>query len=639
MADMQPFPKHHVLSVMYSGHDTADDSITAHGHVAFGVFEGVIITKEETYYVEPASRYSMGSPDFHSVIYRHSDMNSSSVRLASCGHDSVTEMFQKNLTRAANYFSQSNFVSSSRHEMKRETTPSIKNRCWLNVLGDYDFYTAVASGSTTQERITQAMATLAAIVKQASTIYQSTKFVLSTGQTVQGINFAIKTLRVETSPPTTAPFNNAFIGVQAFLDYWSQADYSKYCLSYRFTYRQFDQGVIGLAYVAAPGSLGGICDTYQSGSGKTLNTGIVTLLNYGQRVPFVVNVVTFAHEAGHNFGSTHDSDTDTVCAPPSGKYIMYAHATDGSQPNNMLFSPCSTKLMGGIIETKSTCFQPGDNNCGNGLVDLGEDCDCLNSNSSGYCISDPCCNATSCKMVSGAQCSPQSGICCDSKTCMFVSANTNLVCSNQTECAYNQSCNGTSSQCPTAKPIDFKKPQHCGSNGAYCLNGACTGTVCNVVLGMENCECTSAKSSCDVCCKIITSGCVSSFSFNSIFNTSFLAAHNITTGQHLQIGLPCANFTGHCDFLYNCQLVNSDGALKLVFSTITSNLGNILVQIKKYWWAALLAGVGVLVAMFLLVLACHFILPRPQQARRKAQQRINQKQQGNKDTEMQHRRR
>ena len=36
--------------------------------------------------------------------------------------------------------------------------------------------------------------------------------------------------------------------------------------------------------------------------------------------------------------------------------------------------------------------------------------------------------------------SPQSGICCDSKTCMFVSANTNLVCSNQTECAYNQSC-------------------------------------------------------------------------------------------------------------------------------------------------------------------------------------------------------
>lgn len=462
-------------------------------------------------------RYSMGSPDFHSVIYRHSDMNSSSVRLASCGHDSVTEMFQKNLTRAANYFSQSNSVSSSRHEMKRETTPSIKNRCWLNVLGDYDFYTAVASGSTTQERITQAMATLAAIVKQASTIYQSTKFVLSTGQTVQGINFAIKTLRVETSPPTTAPFNNAFIGVQAFLDYWSQADYSKYCLSYRFTYRQFDQGVIGLAYVAAPGSLGMLknggsfffydmymyqpvsnlwafrwhaCTTlkhalcfrwnmrhisvrqWENPEHRNSNTPqlwptcplccecshlcswswpqfwinsnmtqniqwlhyhwlcthfssmIQTLIQYVHRpvgstscmlMPRTAHNPTTccSRRAAQNWwvGSSRRKVCVLVivhcvcvcvcvffcwpwlCSLPSLE--CQCNIALGSAPPTINFFP---KLLLG------TCFQPGDNNCGNGLVDLGEDCDCLNSNSSGYCISDPCCNATSCKMVSGAQC-------------------------------------------------------------------------------------------------------------------------------------------------------------------------------------------------------------------------------------------
>ena len=53
-------------------------------------------------------------------------------------------------------------------------------------------------------------------------------------------------------------------------------------------------------------SLGGICERYQTFAGgvrRTLNTGIVTLLNYGRRVPTGVSALTFAHEAGHNFGS------------------------------------------------------------------------------------------------------------------------------------------------------------------------------------------------------------------------------------------------------------------------------------------------------------------------------------------------
>ena len=55
---------------------------------------------------------------------------------------------------------------------------------------------------------------------------------------------------------------------------------------------------------------GGICENqlpFAGGVMRTLNTGIVTVLNYGQRVPPAVSAITFAHEAGHNFGSNVSS--------------------------------------------------------------------------------------------------------------------------------------------------------------------------------------------------------------------------------------------------------------------------------------------------------------------------------------------
>ncbi|GIX85469.1 disintegrin and metalloproteinase domain-containing protein 10, partial [Caerostris extrusa] len=92
------------------------------------------------------------------------------------------------------------------------------------------------------------------------------------------------------------------------------------------------------------------------GSLKSLNTGIITLLNYGKHVPPVVSHVTLAHEIGHNFlvHLTRPED-DLHCTPGDhGKYIMFARATSGDKKNNNKFSPCSLRSgINAVLNTKA----------------------------------------------------------------------------------------------------------------------------------------------------------------------------------------------------------------------------------------------------------------------------------------------
>ena len=111
-----------------------------------------------------------------------------------------------------------------------------------------------------------------------------------------------------------------------------------------------------------------------------------------------MSYITTAHEVGHNHGSqvgyttapyrilgstaavntlVHNTAVNTVhththvhptharqhdppgpCAPggAEGNFIMFASATDGSRPNNRLFSQCSRGSMGQTIDVKGNCF-------------------------------------------------------------------------------------------------------------------------------------------------------------------------------------------------------------------------------------------------------------------------------------------
>ena len=202
-------------------------------------------------------RYQSESDTFHSIIYRQSDLEKSSISGAACG--SAKEELHKKLSILQRSVIRDEPTIAKRDLEKRQATRNTTHvRCWLNIIGDYKFYSELTSASGSQaDRMAQAMSLLSTIVSTASMIYERTDF--NNDNVPDGIHFGILNTDIQVIPPVTGDFfANEFIGVEAFLNQHSTANYEEYCLSYRFTYRDFDDGVLGLAYIGAqPGAGGG----------------------------------------------------------------------------------------------------------------------------------------------------------------------------------------------------------------------------------------------------------------------------------------------------------------------------------------------------------------------------------------------
>lgn len=610
-----------LLSYSYVGYDANDpEETTVHGNLAFGLFDGAIHTKDEIYHIEPAERYINSSNDegHHSIAYKHSDVNLSGGQgghgRGTCG--ASDERKRRFLARLQSYSTPHPAGSRQKRQNNRDRN---KVSCWINVVADHFFYEGVTkSNADKSTRVAQASSLIRNYVAGTSNIFRKEDF--DENGSPDNINFAIQKITINTSAPTdNSNFANCYLGVETLLNEFSKADWSDFCLSYIFTNRDFEGGVLGLAFVAKPSQNGGICDNMQGD--KTLNTGVVTMVNYNQRISNAAATLTFAHETGHNFGSEHDMG---ACNPSDNPYIMTAYANDGTRSNNDNFSPCSIDAMDTIIASKgqdrrSGCFRESNDTCGNYLLEEGEDCDCGVDHTNGICNNDPCCNATSCKVVNGKECSPQSSSCCYSN-CSVIPMDSNHICSDETECAFQQMCNG-SVQCPTpvAKVNTNGSSISCNNGANYCVNGQCTGSIC-VPLRLPDCECFSDGEACHICCSV-EGTCMSTFT---------LASENATArdllpggeGKLVGVGYPCKNFTGYCDFYESCRQVQKSGALARITDFLTGDDVHVAFDwITQYWWAGVVGSIVILVVLFLIVLGCHCLLPRPEHMKKRAQRR------------------
>lgn len=76
------------------------------------------------------------------------------------------------------------------------------------------------------------------------------------------IGFIIKKIKIHTDPDVEGYRYKGNYGVEKFLELVSEENYDFVCLSYMFTYRDFEGGTLGLAWTADLHNAGGICDKY-----------------------------------------------------------------------------------------------------------------------------------------------------------------------------------------------------------------------------------------------------------------------------------------------------------------------------------------------------------------------------------------
>ncbi|KAH6936772.1 hypothetical protein HPB50_021363 [Hyalomma asiaticum] len=564
---------------IYSGELVGEPSSHVYGALVDGVFHGAIQSPSGRYYVESSRRFFSGPKPFHSVLYDARDARFPDTGTPGgwCGVRGETERWMDSVmkSRATLAAAAAAPPPVARHKASTKTRgetalpyarshdeqgtgnasarmlPVYSRRvCNLKVSVDHLLYEHMFRGeqdaSRTRARIT---AMVASHVNRASAIYRRTSF-----GGIQDISFIVQKIRINDSRSCAEgvkednPFCADDIDAGYLLHLTSKENNDDFCLAYTWTFRDFADGILGLAWIARSQlGQGGICEknrpSVDQKPGTTefrqyylsLNSGIMTFLNYNSPVSLAVSELTFCHEIGHNFGSPHDSPPGVscfgACAPCGvrGNYIMFPSATRGSEFNNDKFSPCSIRNITNVLKpmfegrsNRENCFQVDSGPiCGNDIVEGDEECDC------GFFVND--CQESCCyprhNTLGAPGCTLRKG----------------------------KDCSGVNATCPLGPPKPDMTP--CNEGTQVCMAGECAISICTKY-GLKECTLSGSEYTVDELCLLAcegpSGGCLPACEFPA------MKAH---CGVTMTPGSPCNALRGYCDVFRKCRDVDAEGPL------------------------------------------------------------------------------
>ncbi|XP_076021692.1 disintegrin and metalloproteinase domain-containing protein 17a [Genypterus blacodes] len=507
------------LQNYFVGHVVGEENSRVQAHMDEDEFSAHILTDEAEYNVEPLWRFTDTSDDSRLLVYRSDDIKNLS-RIVSpkvCGY--LHAESKDLLPETARGQEEEEVVvveeTEPHHREKRQVHNHKKNTCPLLLVADYRFFKHMGRG---QESVT--LNYLIELIDRVDDIYRNTTW----DDEFKGYGVQINQIIINKEPTKPLPGhggsgwvhynmkNSPVKGkevwdVKKLLEQFSAdvADNaSTVCLAHLFTYQDFDEGTLGLAYVAPskPQGLGGLCPkpyrpSHSVQKPSYLNTGLTSTKNYGKTILTKEADLVTTHELGHNFGAEHDPDNIAYCAPSDdhgGKFVMYPIAVSGDHYNNKRFSNCSKISIGKTLRfTAPVCFKERNSKvCGNSRVEEGEECDpgLLHLND------DPCCTAD-CKFKrdTQAECSDRNSPCC--RNCRFEQAGVKCQEPISATCKGMSSCTGNSSECPP--PENALDNTVCVDNG-LCHNGECN-PFCEATQNLQSCACNETEDSCKVCCR------------------------------------------------------------------------------------------------------------------------------------------